>query len=214
MWRHVADLLQRDIIFGRLQPREHLIEDEIMERIDTSRHAVRRAFDEMERNGLIVREPNRGARVRSYTPNEVEDLYEVREILESKAVFRIKLPAPDALIKRLSTIQKSHERASGRGDVVEVFEANNLFHETFYQACGNEALAEAIRLYAMQTHPIRMRLMSDTAWRKKVVQQHWQMIEFLSRADRKALAALCLNHILPPKDFYLSMYRNLGQGRR
>ena len=48
MWRHVADVLQRDIIFGRLQPREHLIEDEIMLRIGASRHAVRRSFDEMD----------------------------------------------------------------------------------------------------------------------------------------------------------------------
>lgn len=207
-WREIADALQRDIIFGRLQPKEHLIEDEIMERTKTSRHAVRRAFEEMERNGLVTRQPNKGVRVRSYTRKEVEDLYEVRGILEVKAAAAIRLPVSKELIERLTAIQTKHERASDKGNVVELFETNNLFHETLYQACGNAVLADAIRMYSLLTHTIRMRNMSDKAWRKEAVRQHWAMIKLLSGKDSKALAALCLNHIQHPKEFYLSLYED------
>jgi DNA-binding GntR family transcriptional regulator len=207
-WLDIANTLQRDIIFGRLQPKEHLIEDEIMARTNTSRHAVRRAFEEMERNGLVIRQPNKGVRVRSYTRKEIEDLYEVREVLEARAAASIRLPVSKDLVDRLTTIQTKHERASDKGNVVELFETNNLFHETLYQACSNAVLAEAIRMYSLLTHTIRMRNMSDKSWRKEAVRQHWAMIKLLSGKDSKALVALCLNHIQHPKEFYLSLYED------
>ena len=212
LWQSVADGLQREIIFGRLQPRERLVEDEIIERTGASRHAIRRAFDEMARNGLVVRLPNKGVRVRSYTVKEVEDLYELRETLEAKAALRIALPAPVTLIEQLASIQQEHDTASRAGEVVRLFEANNRFHETLYGACGNAALAEAIKLYSMRTHPIRMRRMSDDAWRAEAVRQHWRMIEALGKADNSALARLCVAHIQPPKEFYLSLYRDAEGG--
>jgi DNA-binding GntR family transcriptional regulator len=207
-WLDIANTLQRDIIFGRLQPKEHLIEDEIMARTKTSRHAVRRAFEEMERNGLVIRQPNKGVRVRSYTRKEIEDLYEVREVLEARAAASIRLPVSKDLIDRLTAIQTRHERASDKGNVVELFETNNLFHETLYQACGNDVLADGIRMYSLLTHTIRMRNMSDKSWRKEAVRQHWAMIKLLSGKDSKALVTLCLNHIQHPKEFYLSLYED------
>ena len=47
--------LQRQIIAGQLRSRERLVEDEIIERAGATRHAVRRAFDELERVGLVLR---------------------------------------------------------------------------------------------------------------------------------------------------------------
>jgi DNA-binding GntR family transcriptional regulator len=204
-WREVAEVLERDIIFGRLQPKEHLIEDEIMERTETSRHAVRRAFEEMEKNGLVIRQPNKGVRVRSYTRQEIENLYVVRETLEMKAASLIKLPVSDDLVAELTAIEKKHERASNKGDVVRLFELNNEFHETLYKACGNSVLQEAIKNFALMTHTIRMRHMSEKSWRDEAVRQHWKMIELLGGKKKKELIELCSEHLQPNKRFYLSV---------
>jgi DNA-binding GntR family transcriptional regulator len=205
-WRDVANDLQDDILFGRLQPRQHLIEDEIMAQTGASRHAVRRAFEELERAGLVVRLPNRGVRVRSYSPEEVEDLFELRETLEMKAALRIKLPAPRELIDALDAIQRRHEQASAVGDVMPMFNANNEFHERLYSACGNQVLAAAIRAYSWQTHPIRMRFITNREGHDRAVEQHWRMIRLLSGHDNQALADLCYDHLQPSKRFYLSLY--------
>ena len=77
-WDIVYRDLQRGIISGSYRPRERLIEDEIIARAGSTRHAVRRAFDELERMGLVIRQPNRGVQVRDYTIGEIEDLYEIR----------------------------------------------------------------------------------------------------------------------------------------
>lgn len=206
MWRDVANTLRDSIFFGRLQPRQHLIEEDIMEQSGASRHAVRRAFEELERGGLVVRLPNRGARVRSYSPEEVENLYEVRETLEMKAALRIALPASAKLIAELEEIERRHERASAAQDIPDLFSTNSAFHATLYGACGNAALAAAIRGYSWQTHPIRTRFITNRDGHGRAVEQHWQMIHLLSGDDNEALARLCHDHLQPSKRFYLSLY--------
>ncbi|HTO28029.1 MAG TPA: GntR family transcriptional regulator, partial [Devosia sp.] len=66
-WDTVYRDLQRGIISGQYRPRERLVEDEIIARTGATRHAVRRAFDELERLGLAVRQPNKGVQVRDYS---------------------------------------------------------------------------------------------------------------------------------------------------
>lgn len=183
-----------------------------MERFDTSRHAVRRAFDDMQRIGLVVRTSNRGTWVRSYTPEEVEGLYEVRATLERQAALRMSLPSDPALIEDLSRIQRKHQEASQGGDLLQLFRLNNEFHESLFGSCGNPQLAEAIKLYALQTHPIRMRYFPDEDWRNEVIRQHWHMIELLRGSDNEALAKACTGHIEPPKQQYLKLYALGSQG--
>ncbi len=84
--------LEEDIVLGRLHPRERLVEDELIARLGGTRHLVRQALMELDRIGLIDRIPNRGALVRSYTADEVEHLYVLRELLETKAASLIPLP--------------------------------------------------------------------------------------------------------------------------
>ena len=85
--------LEFDILFGRLKPRERLVEDVLMQRFDAKRHAVRQALAELEHIGIVTREPNRGAAVRDFTAQEVEEICELREILQRRAAQRMPLPA-------------------------------------------------------------------------------------------------------------------------
>jgi DNA-binding GntR family transcriptional regulator len=209
-WQSIAEKLQSDIIFGRIHPREHLIEDDVMARFDVSRHAVRRAFDALLHLGLAIHEPNRGVYVRNYSPREVEDLYEIREMLEMRAAERIPLPVGEDLVERLSLIQQRHEQASLQGRLVEVSELNNEFHGTLYSACGNLALSQAIRTYSLNTQPIRMHYSTDAAWRKEAARDHWRIIEALGRCDRDSLVRLCCSHLLGPKRHYLQRYYSLS----
>lgn len=205
-WRELASQLQHDIFFGHLQPRQHLIEDEIMSGTGASRHAVRRSFEELERTGLVVRLPNKGVRVRSYTPEEVQNLYELRETLETKAASRIALPASTELVRKLEAIQQRHDSAIRSQDISLLFDANNEFHETLYGACGNVLLADAIRFYSWQTHPIRTRFIANKDWHLKAAEQHREMIRLLRTSDNRSLARVCYDHLQPSKEFYLSVH--------
>ncbi len=207
-WKAAADKLQSDIIFGRIHPREHLVEDEIMGRLNISRHTARRALDELQRLGLAIREPNRGVYVRSYTANEVEHLYEIREMLETRAAARIPLPSSNAVIERLAAIEKLHEQASQEERLVDVSALNNEFHGVLYDACGNPMLSDAISLYSLRAQPIRMHYSADVSWRCQAVADHWRFIEALQGRDSQALATLCWQHLQGPKRHYLNFYHS------
>ena len=93
--------IEEDIIFGRLRPRERLVEDDLIERLGGTRHTVRQALVELERLGIVRRERNRGATVRDFSPEEVEDIYAMRELLHRHAATLIPLPAPRPLLSAL-----------------------------------------------------------------------------------------------------------------
>ncbi|MCP3055496.1 GntR family transcriptional regulator, partial [Aurantimonas sp. LRZ36] len=63
----IAAALEEEIVFGRLHPRERLIEEELASRFEAKRHIVRQALVELERLGLVERVRNRGAVVRLYS---------------------------------------------------------------------------------------------------------------------------------------------------
>src|SRR5580704_8684572 len=90
--QRIATSLEEDIVLGRRHPRERLVEQDLSERFKTHRGDVRLALFELEKKGLIQRIPNRGAMVRDLTPNDVKEIYAVREELEVMAVRILPFP--------------------------------------------------------------------------------------------------------------------------
>lgn len=208
-WRRVAEGLQVDIISGRLQPREHLVEDDVLRRYGASRYAVRRAFEELQALGLAVRTENRGTRIRGYSAREVADLYDIRELLETGAAQRIRMPVSPTLVKELVEIQKRHDRAMRVGDVFELYTSNNEFHRTLFSVCDNQNLVDEIVAYAVQAQPIRMRLIHDTKRKKQASAEHWEMIDALKGANTAALVDVCGRHIALSRELYIKSHASM-----
>ena len=208
--RAVIRILEEDIIFGRLAPRTRLTEDMLMARFGVTRHFVRQALIELERLGVVVREHNKGARVRYLAPDQVLKIYEVRELLQRQAALWIPLPAPAELVAELIDISAEHDRFVEEGKLRLVHETNDRFHLTLFGACGNEYIVEAIEQYMRLTRPIRAHLMADGATTKIAQQQHWLMIEMLKGTDNWVLAQLCVDHLQPSKRAYLAQIGEAG----
>src|SRR5258708_37944469 len=71
----ISARLEEDIVLGRLQPRERLVEQDLADRFGTHRAAVRQALFDLDKKGLINRVPNAGALVRSLSPHPVPRTY-------------------------------------------------------------------------------------------------------------------------------------------
>lgn len=201
-WQKVAEGLQLDIISGRLQPKEHLVEDDLMRRFGASRYAVRRALEELQTLGLATRTENRGTRIRGYSPQEVEDLYDLRELLETGAAMRIPMPVPVALVDELVRIQKLHDSAARKGDLYRMYVLNDEFHRTLFGACRNALLSEEIANRSLQVQPVRMRFFHDQQRRREAGEEHWEMIDALKSGDNKQLAKVCGRHLSLSKAAY------------
>jgi DNA-binding GntR family transcriptional regulator len=199
----IAKELGEDIIFGRLAPGTRLVEDHLMARFGGTRHYIRQALYELERTGIVVREKNKGVAVRSLTPREVRQIYEVRELLQRQAALRIPLPAPAAVIAALERLHDQHLRHVQARYFRGVHETNDAFHLTLFAACDNAYLVESIKHYMWLSLPVRAKKTADVAHALAAANDHHVMIQLLKGTDRWALAQLCVDHLQLAKDDYL-----------
>jgi DNA-binding GntR family transcriptional regulator len=201
----VSAALEFDILFGRLKPRERLIEDSLIDRFRAKRHVVRQALFNLERMGIVVRLPNKGATVRDFTAEEVEEICEIREILQRRAAQRIQLPADPKFLAELESLQRRHDRAAAARDPRVIDRANDDFHRTLFGACGNAHLARAIEHYSYLSRAMRLYPLVKPELLDQLRREHWAMIEALKNSDRPALMRLVVDHIQPSKKIYLEV---------
>jgi len=199
----VARVLTEDIIFARIGPGVRLIEDNLITRFGVTRHVIRQGLLELVRTGIAVRERNKSVTVRTVTPREVRQLYEVRELLQRHAAMMIPLPAPASLIERLEQIHEEYAKHLRARNFSGVHAANDAYHLTMFGACDNEHLVASIAHYMQLTLPVRANKTADVEHAQASERDHHMMIQLLKGTDRWVLAQACIDHLQGPKDKYL-----------
>jgi len=208
----IAKRIEEDIVLGRRQPRERLVEQDLCDLFETHRGDVRLALFELEKKGLVERIPNRGALVRGLTPKEVREIYAVREELEVVAVSIIPFPVAVADIKRLQELQRRHSAAIAAGDLLTAFYSNLSFHQAMFGLCGNACLIDTIDLLAQKVYGIRSYANAFPGVLDRARQDHLDMIETLRGSHRKDLMALTRRHLQPAPEAYIKDYeRRFGK---
>ena len=174
-----------------------------MQRFGATRHTARQALFTLEQIGVVERKPNRGILVRDFSIEEVENIYEVREVLQKRAAERFPLPAPKSLTAKLRSIQSRFVQAAQANATRDVYYLNKEFHDKLFGACGNPVLAQAIERYAWFIHAIRSRVFADPEQLNRSQREHDAMIVALEQGDRESLVRICVEHLAPPKEAYI-----------
>ncbi|WP_086463675.1 GntR family transcriptional regulator [Oceanibaculum nanhaiense] len=203
----IVQRIEEDIVFGRLHPRERLVEEALAERFGVKRHIVREALADLERRGLIERFRNRGAMVKAYTPEEVEQLYAVRALLETSCAEMLPLPMDPARLAELEALQDEHDAAVAAQDLPRIFRLNVQFHRVLYAGCGNPYLAGVIDEFAQKTHAIRFYSVVQPETIAYARDDHRAILQAIRDGDRQSLMAICRRHLMPSKEAYIDAYR-------
>lgn len=198
----LVNSLREAIIFGRYRPRERLVEEELTERYGATRHNLRNAFSELAHMGLVERRPNKGVIVRDFSLDELEELYDMRILLQSEAARRIPLPADPKLLEELRQLNAAYLAALQINDKEASSRINTMFHETLFGACGNRFLADAINQFWLRTTPIHWYVLGDSKHLTNSHRDHDEMIDALEKGDQPRLVEVCRTHILPALDAY------------
>lgn len=202
----IVSVLEQDIIFGRFLPKQRLYEDEFIVRFSTKRHIVRAALHELERKGIVERQPNRGAAVRYFSRAEVAALYELRVILHEAAARRIQLAADPEWFAQLEAARDAHAEAVASRDLGLVFQTNTIFHRKLFEGTGNPYLSEAIETSNAKTHGIRSHGLGMPSLLEKARAEHFAMVDAVRNGDLEELARLCISHMQPARAFYEEKY--------
>lgn len=181
--RKVYDYLREKLLSGEIPPHEHLIEAKIAREIGTSRTPVREALHNLELEGLIESIPRVGYVVKPTSGQEVEEICEIRRVVEELAVQWAIEKARDRLIEELKeNITIAETKISG-GDIKSFVELDAQFHEIIARYSGSQRLLELAQ--TLRRHMLRYRIQSiylaDNVLR--AIEGHRGILQAIEKSD-------------------------------
>ncbi|MET9525295.1 GntR family transcriptional regulator [Streptomyces coeruleorubidus] len=199
--RVTADLRQ-EIIAGSLRPGDRLVERELAERFGVSRVPVREAIRALVAEGFVHFETPRRTVVRRLTPNDVKELFELREALE---VYAAGLAASRATPQDLAEVQELLDRAAAAteaGDAELITDLNSRLHDRIVAMAGNSLLTEALEPVAGR---LRWMTRRNEEWPQLLV-EHRELYEAIASGDPDRARTHALTHV---RTNYRSTVRHL-----
>lgn len=133
-------LLERDILSGRISGGSRLRVRQLAERVGTSIMPVRDAIRRLERSGLVLSEPNKGAWVKEFNTREFADVYAVRLLLEPEAAALGARRASEEVIAEMSQHLQDLQQAVDEHRFGDAIEADSALLRALYDCTGNDFL--------------------------------------------------------------------------
>jgi len=184
------DALREAIVRGDIAPEARLVESEISTNFKMSRGAVRTALIRLEEEGLVVREPHRGARVRKVSDDEAVEILQVRAVLEGLAVRLTAERIDEAGATRLRALLERHRELLEGGDLLGASDANADLHAALLELSGHGTARRLIRALNSQTVRYQYRTILIPGRPAASVAEHTAIVEAVvaGRADEAEAA--------------------------
>jgi DNA-binding GntR family transcriptional regulator len=143
--------LRAAIVRGEIAPNSRLVESDVVTSFEMTRAAVRNALIRLEQEGLVVREPHRGARVRQVTDTEAIEILQARAVLEGLAVRLTAERLDEAGAQRLQSVLARHRALLEAGDLLGASDANADLHAALLELSGHSTAQRLIHGLNSQT---------------------------------------------------------------
>jgi DNA-binding GntR family transcriptional regulator len=198
--QRVYEHLREEILADRLLPGTELSEVALSKELAISRGPIREAMGRLSAEGLITMRPRRRAEVRSLTPQELIDAYQVREALEVMAV-RLAIPRlTEADLARLDQLMEQMAGHISDGAVREFFAANVSFHELLCELSGNPKLQEVHHRLEGEIGRFQSRTLALRGSMDDSLTEHRAILAAIRLRDPDRAAALTADHIRVPAE--------------
>lgn len=133
--------LRQAILSGRLAPGSHVTVRPLCEEFGLSATPVKAALTALEREGFLVLHPHRGFFVPEVDRDDMQELYELREVLDGIAARRAAaLPTRDALVERLTGLVAAQAAEVEAGNLSGYSDLDGQFHQEILAAAGSRRL--------------------------------------------------------------------------
>lgn len=187
--------LHREIVAGELSPGERLVEEELADRLGESRGSVRAALLRLGHEGLVVRERNRGARVRRVTVEEAIEILEARAALESLAAGYAALRRTDAEARELRGITAEMRRLHTAGELLAMSDRNAIMHRRILEISRHRVAQDVCYRLNSQTVRFQFRTVLAPGRAAKSLEEHKAIVAAIGARDRKAAETAMRRHL-------------------
>lgn len=187
--QHAVESLRRLIVSGDLRPGQRVNQEDLAALVGLSVAPVREALRVLEQEGQLTYLPRRGYFVTELNIADLEEIYDLRRLLEERATRRA-LPGMDEDgIQRIESAAQECASAAEAGDVATELAANRRFHFAIFDGAEQPHATRVIRLLWDSTEAYRALYYNSPAERQEAVEAHERILEALRARDAERLVA-------------------------
>jgi len=194
----IARSLRLDISIGVFRPGTALRQEMLAERFEVSRIPVREALRQLESDGLVEVFPNRGAFVVKLSPGELQEISDLRILIEGDLILR---SVPVLTQSDLTVIRSTAAEAKRALDTPFWIEADRIFHQALYAPARRErqlALFLSLRIAVERYDAIYRRLPEQ---KRRWLKDHNEIIEACTEHNHEKAHRCLIEHIRSAGDF-------------
>lgn len=188
----IANNLRTLIVSGAFEPGENLVQADLANRFNVSRIPVREALSMLANEGLVELTSGQGARVANLNLAELNEIYDLRLLLEPKLADSI----VDGTSSRQNTQLRSLVEAMSRAQELNIWmELNFEFHVALFELSNKRQWVATLKTLFHQVQPYSRANVSDPDSRALANEEHMAMVEALENRSPKQLAKLITEHL-------------------
>ena len=202
-----SELIRDAIIDGELHPGQRLKEEVLARELGISRTPVREALLMLQAEGLVDATPNRGAMVRVHEAEDLDDLYQLRALLEGHATRRAATRISEPEIEVLRESCERFDALSPEEDLRELVRENLLFHNTILDVAGSARLATMVRKVIELPLVYKSYIWYSPDQKRISVHYHRQIVNALATRDAERAELVMKEHVFEARDLLVSHVR-------
>lgn len=199
----VVEFLRDAILSNRLAGGAHLVQDKIASELNVSRVPVREALLQLEAEGLVRMEAHRGASVVWLSPDEIEEIFEIRGLLVTAAIRKVVPHLTDSQLRRLKRIASRQERETNMAVRAKL---NTSFYAILFADLNRPRMRDLMDKLEREVERYLMPL-------DRPHLGHQKLVEACEQRQADKAAALLARHLEQVCERVVAAVRELGEGR-
>lgn len=196
----VREQLRNDILSNHFGPGARLKIIDLVKLYNVSQAPIREALQQLQGEGLVVIEQNKGASVRHIDKKFVSNIYDIRRVIEVFLTLESINSITDDILIKLWKIQKGCEKAAMKGNLEQLLKYNTDFHGTLYKLADNEEALHLVEGHWQLINSLRKSFGLGVTRPKEIISEHEQILRALENRDEKALEEAANLHCLHAKN--------------
>ena len=194
----VANQLREAILRGQLKPGQRIIEHEIAQAMALSRGPVRDALKILQNERLVVQYPHRGAFVAWLTLRDAEEIYSLREALETLALrYAIKYASDEQVAELIQIVDQMMARLQQEYTQTEATDLDLEFHHTLCRISGHNRVLDAWTALRAQVRLLILthRILHPMDFRENAADWHIRLADAVRQRDTEAAEEVLHKHL-------------------
>lgn len=188
--------LQNDILNGKYQEGDSLIETKLSEELGVSRTPIREALRQLELEGLVQSIPNKGAIVKGISAQDIQDIYTIRMMIEGLAARWAAEKITEEELEELKEVVELEEFYTMKNDAGHHLQKfDSRFHEIIFRASKSKPLMHTLSTFHHYVQKARTASLSSPGRARKALEEHKAILQAIIERNPEKAEKLTTEHV-------------------